>query len=194
MSEVPRAALAAGGALVLVVVAGFFMSLMPGHLISRGWAAALGNTPLLAAVLLWQSVEDAPLIIAMGALALPGIAALRETFHEANESDFIQASFSLGRTRFGIWKSHVLPGTLPGLLNWTLRNAATALIMLSAVDFFSLKEGPAQSWGRMMRDGAGGILDDAPAVLVPALLVALWGLSFRLLSRAFETETPQPRT
>ena len=192
--EIKRATIAVGGTLVLVLIAGFFMSLMRGRLISRGWAAALANAPLLVALLLWQRIEGTAMMAVIVSLALPGLAALRETFHEANESDFIEASLSLGRTRFGVWRSHVLPGTMPGLLNWTLRNVATALLVFCTLDFFSASYLPAQSWGRLLRDAAGGILDEPLPALAPALLVALWSLSFRLLSRAFRTEAPQPRT
>jgi oligopeptide transport system permease protein len=179
--------------LAFLIIAGFFMSLMRGHLISRGWAAALANAPLLLALLLWQRITGWQIILVIAALALPGLAALRDTFHEASECDFIDASRALGRTRAGVWWRHVLPGTMPGMLNWTLRNVASAMTVFCVLDFFSQNQAASSSWGHLMRQAAGGILDDALLALAPALLLALWSLSFRLLSRAFRTEAPQPR-
>ena len=194
VAEVMRAMTAAAGAFALLLIAGFFMSLSRRHLLSRGWAAALSNAPVLLALLTWPQAEGAKMTAVMITLALPGLAALRETFHEVNESDFIEASISLGRSRTGVWWTHVLRGTMPGLLNWTLRSVATALLVFCTLDFFSPDKPDAPGWGHLMRDAAGGILDDATSALAPALLLALWSLSFRLLSRAFRIEAPQPRT
>jgi ABC-type dipeptide/oligopeptide/nickel transport system permease subunit len=96
----------------------------------------------------------------------------------------------------GVCRRHLLLLALPGLLNWALRTAGTALILFSVLDFYdaSLHGHAASSWGATMRAHYDDLLEHPALALGPALWIALWSLSFRLLSRAFRIETPQNRT
>ncbi len=51
----------------------------------------------------------------------------------------------------------------------------------------------ASSWGATMRAHHDDLLEHPALALGPALWIALWSLSFRLLSRAFRTDAPVRR-
>ncbi len=191
-SEILRALGVSLAALALVVGSSFLMSLLRSRIFGRGWAAALALTPLLAALLFWEKEFGRSGWLVAVAAAIPGIAAFRDAFRDADDSDFIEASRALGQNQPGIWLHHVLPGALPALSGLALRNAGAVMMMFSVLDFYS-SPAPA-TWGGQMRQHAERVLDDPLPALAPAVLLALWSLSFRLLSRASGCGAPPPRT
>jgi ABC-type dipeptide/oligopeptide/nickel transport system permease component len=191
-AEIARAVAVALAALATVVAASFLMSLLRSRLFGRGWAAALALTPLLVTLLFREKEYGRSWGAIALAVAIPGIVAFREAFRDADGSDFIEASRAMGQNRPGIWWHHVLPGALPSLPGLALRNAGAALMMFCVLDFYA--GATTGTWGGQMRAQAERALDDPVPALVPALLLALWSLSFRLLSRASGNGQPPPRT
>jgi len=102
----------------------------------------------------------------------------------------------VGEGTLGLCYRHLLRLALPGLSNWLLRTTASALVLFSVLDFYepSLLDGNHGSWGAAMRAHQNELLENPALALGPALWIALWCLSFRLLSRAFRTDTPLRRT
>ncbi|HSJ02289.1 MAG: hypothetical protein ACAI34_12455 [Verrucomicrobium sp.] len=166
-----------------------------------GIIATLAAAPLL---LLWMVLASAPGIEAAGWTllvlfsAIPGAAAFHATYRESKFALIAESAFSIGRRHWGYWWDHVFLNALPSLMNWTLRNVATLLVWKSVFDYLSASRADAglqpDSWGRMMAQHAGRFFDEPMQLMAPALLLSLWALSFRLLSRAFRTDTPQAQT
>lgn len=190
--EIVRALGVSFAALALMVASSFLMSLLRPRNIGRGWAAAMAVTPLLVALLVSEKEFGRPWWIIGLAVAIPGIAAFGEVFRDADEGDLIEASRALGQNRVGVWLHHLLPGVLQSLPGMVLRNAGTALMIFCVLDFYGAPS--AITWGGQMRMHADHVLDDPLPALAPALLLTLWGLSFRLLSRAFGDGPPPSRT
>ncbi len=89
---------------------------------------------------------------------------------------------ALGQNMMGVWLHHVLPGALPSFPELALRYATMFMRMFCLLDFYSASA--MSTWGAQMRLPADRKLDDPIPALAPALMLALWSLSFRLLSRA----------
>lgn len=187
----------------LVVMGSSFLAASirrPQQFRQTGLAATLATAPLL---LLWMMLASLPgyeklgLPVMLGLSALPGVVAFHASCRDASALLLAQASRSLGRNRWGAWWDHAFLNALPSLLNWLLRNAATLLVWKGIYDYLcAFRENtadPASSWGGLMARSSPRLLDDPISLAAPAILMALWGLAFRLLSRAFRTDTPPAR-
>jgi ABC-type dipeptide/oligopeptide/nickel transport system permease subunit len=197
LSEVPRAFAAALLALMLVVLSVPLLlpSLRWRWLAGGGLIASLGLAPLFLMLLLWDHMHSWHWLAVGVVLAVPGLGALRAFFLDESHSGFLEASRAVGEGTFGLCYRHLLRLALPGLINWTLRTTASALVLFSVLDFYdrSLETGT-HSWGATMRAHQDDLLENPALALGPALWIALWCLSFRLLSRAFRTDAPVRRT
>ncbi len=193
--ELLRAVLVSLGALLLVLLCGPAMCLMRSWkwILNRGMAATMNVIPLLLVLLLIEHGAERNWFIITLAAAIPGIAAYRDKFRDVEQSTLADAAHVLGQRGFALWWHHVLPGAIPGLLSGAVRNIANVLLMLAVLDYFSAT-GTTSSWGALMRVHADNILDDPLPALTPAFTLALWCVSFRLLSRGFRTEYPPPTT
>ncbi len=189
--EIKRAIAISLGALLLVLLCGPAMCLMRSWkwILNRGMAATMNVVPLLLTLLLFEHGMTRNWLLITIAAALPGIAAYRDAFRDDEQSTLADAAHVLGRRGFALWWHHLLPGALPGLLSGAVRNVANVLLMLAVLDFFSATE-TTSSWGARIRLHADNILDDPLPALAPAVVLALWCVSFRLLSRGFRTESP----
>jgi len=159
------------------------------------WAAA----PLLLCWLALSSVmvnDHATMLWLIMAAALPSTVSFRENFRTLYASDFVTSSLVLGAPPQRIWWQHLFPNLLPVVLNRLCRSVATLLLWSSLLGYFGLEmtSSGTPTWGAQMRQGSEMILDSPLAVLAPAVWLALWSLSFRLVSRAFSRETPRPKT
>lgn len=191
-SEITRALGVSLAALAFLGASSFLMSLLRPRHFGRGWAAALAVTPLLVALLFLEKECGRRWWAIALVVAIPAIAAFAEVFRDADDSDFIEASRAMGQSRRGVWLRHLLPGVLQSLPGLALRNTATALMIFCVLDFYGATS--AGTWGGLMRRHADHVLDDPIPALAPALLLTLWGLSFRLLSRASRDGPPSGRT
>jgi ABC-type dipeptide/oligopeptide/nickel transport system permease component len=200
--EVGAALLVSSTAAVLILATGLLIPPTRWNLYlpRTGLTATLAAAPLL---LLWMTLASTPAgegrYWALFCLisAIPGAAAFHASFREKNVHALAEASFSLGRRHWGSWYDHMLLNALPSLMGWLLRNVATLLIWKGVFDYLAaFRDTPpeAPSWGKLMALESPGFFDDPAGVLAPALLLSFWGLGFRLLSRAFHTDTPPART
>jgi len=164
-----------------------------------GTAITLAAAPLLLCWLALVSAMQNPWAPIPGLImvaALPSAATFRQNFRALYLGDFATASIMLGRSPQQIWWQHLFPNILPSVLNRMFRSVATLLLWCSLLGYFGLDTwfGTNSSWGEQMQQNSEIILDTPLPVLAPAVWLALWSLSFRLLSRAFSPETPRPRT
>lgn len=190
-------------AALLIVLSGPAMCLVRRwqRLPHSGVAATLAAGPLLV---MWLALASASqnfwtvrVALVLG-IAMPGAAAFREAFREGLTSRPAEAARASGLRTLGIWRHHVIPQAAPAMLNMLLRNVSTVLLWTCLASFFHLQTGTVPesgpAWGLLIHTHGENILDDPWPALAPALLLALWSLSFRLVSRAFRTENPAPRT
>jgi ABC-type dipeptide/oligopeptide/nickel transport system permease component len=198
LSEVPRAFATAVLALMLVMLGVPFLvpSLRWRWLAGGGLISSLSLAPLFLMLLLWDHVHTRQWLAVGVVLAAPGLGALRAFFLDESHNGFIEASRTVGESTLGLCYRHLLRLALPGLLNWLLRTTASALVLFSVLDFYdpSLLEGHHTGWGAVIRAHQSELLENPALALGPALWIALWSLSFRLLSRACRSDTPLRRT
>ncbi len=128
--------------------------------------------------------------LVVGAVVLYGVSRAHDTLTEMYASDRVLSVRSIGRATYGIWRHHILRNLMPSLLHWGFWNTANVLLIVSLIRFCLPATATTSSWGQQMQRAADGILESPVAALAPAVLLALWCLSFRLISRAFPVRTP----
>lgn len=128
--------------------------------------------------------------LVVGTVVLYGVSRAHDTLTEMYASDRVLSARSIGRATYGIWRHHILRNLLPSLLHWTFWNTANVLSIVTLIRFCVPAATTTTSWGQQMQLAADGILESPLPAFAPALLLALWCLSFRLISRAFPVRTP----
>lgn len=126
----------------------------------------------------------------IGGVVLYGVAKAHGTLTEMYASDRVLSARAIGRATYGIWRHHILRNLLPSLMHWVFWNTANVLLIVTLIRFCVPAAASATSWGQQMQGAADGILESPAPALAPAVLLALWCLSFRLISRAFPVRTP----
>lgn len=128
--------------------------------------------------------------VLIGGVILHGLVTAREMLTEMYASDRLLSARSLGRATYGVWRNHILPNLLPSLLRWAFWNTANVLLIVTLIRFCVPAAASAGSWGQQLQLASDGILESPMPAFAPSLLLALWCLSFRLISRAFPVRTP----
>lgn len=145
---------------------------------------------LLLSAPLWAGITAATWGVG-AVLSLSAMAALRQDARAVSALPMVEAARMLGTNAAGILHQHLVRFLAPALGNWALRMLPLTLLLNCFVRYYLPGAGePAVSWGAQMRLASEGIFDDAGGVVAPAVLLALWCLSFHLLSRAFRTDLP----
>ncbi|CAN5885628.1 hypothetical protein BH11VER1_BH11VER1_06080 [soil metagenome] len=132
--------------------------------------------------------------LVIGGAILYGVAKAHRTLKEMYASDRVLSARSVGRATYGIWHHHILRNFMPSLMHWVFWNTANVLLIVTLIRFCVPAATTTTSWGQQMQLAADGILESPVPVFAPAILLALWCLSFRLISRAFPVRTPSLRT
>jgi ABC-type dipeptide/oligopeptide/nickel transport system permease component len=196
-----------GRALFVSFVAAFLIYLSgPLMMLRHGWresgnsgiATTLAAAPLLVCWLALASIFQKPSATLLGlimAATLPGAAAFRRSLLSHCESGHLIAAHTMGEKPLQVWWRHLSLVTLLEVLGQMFRNVATVLLWYSLFTYLSLPETGTEplAWGAQMSLKAASVLDDPQGVLAPAMMLALWSLSFRLVSRAFSPEPLQQR-
>jgi peptide/nickel transport system permease protein len=96
--------------------------------------------------------------------------------------DFVQAARARGEGMAYIMCVEILPNMIrPVLADFGLRFVFTVLL-LSGLSFLSLGVQPPEAdWGSLVRENIAGLSEGAPAVLMPALAIALLTIGVNLL-------------
>lgn len=126
----------------------------------------------------------------IGGVVVHGLVSARAVLKEMYASDRVLSARSLGRATYGVWSNHILPNLLPSLLHWVFWNTANVLLLVTLIRFCVPAAASAGSWGQQLQLASDGILETCMPAFAPAILLALWCLSFRLISRAFPVRTP----
>ncbi len=148
--------------------------------------------PFLAGIagLLYFTQARNPTGLLISAVILYGLFSAHSILKEMYVSDRVLSARSLGRATFGVWRNHILPNLLPSLLHWICWNTANVLLIMTLIRFCVPANATTDSWGQQLQLSANGILESPLPAFTPAILLALWCLSFRLISRAFPVQSP----
>ena len=99
----------------------------------------------------------------------------------AREFEYVQAARALGARTSRILLRHVIPAALPAVVVQATLGMAAAIIGEAALSFLGLGvQPPTPSWGSMLNDGRGHLLDAPHLTIFPGLAIALvvLGLNF----------------
>jgi peptide/nickel transport system permease protein len=141
---------------------------------------------LLLAIMTLFEGSTVTVVLAIGLTAWMGIArVVRAETMSLRERDFVAASESLGQTRWGAFRLHVLPHLSPTLTAAAGVGVAHAILTESALSFLGLGiEPPRATWGNLLT-GAQQHLAGAPFLAVyPGVLIVLTVLGCNALAEA----------
>ncbi|MGE0443126.1 MAG: ABC transporter permease [Gemmatimonadales bacterium] len=141
---------------------------------------------LLLVILTLFGSSTTTLVLAIGFTAWMGIARLvRAETLSLRERDYVTAAAALGRSRTGIFRSHVLPHLVPTLSAAAGVGVAQAILTESALSFLGLGVSPPRaSWGNMLT-GAQQNLVTAPWLAVyPGVLIVATVLACNAVAEA----------
>ena len=142
----------------------------PSIIFSLVVVAALGSSVLV-------------LIVAAAVIYTPGCYRIvRAIAVDINATDFVKAARARGERSAAIMAGEILPNmTMPILTDFGLRFVFIVLL-LSSLSFLGLGiQPPYSDWGGLVRENIGGLSAGAPAVIVPAIAIAILTVSVNLL-------------
>jgi peptide/nickel transport system permease protein len=136
-------------------------------------------TAIMLTALLGPGIVNS--ILAIGIFNIPIFARVtRGSAKAVWARDFVLAARAVGRDRFGITVTHVLPNVLSILIVQATIQFASAILWEAALSYLGLGTQPPQpSWGRMLND-AQAQLFQAPWLAIPpglAIMLAVLGLN-----------------
>jgi peptide/nickel transport system permease protein len=149
---------------------------------------AFQGMPLLILTIALVVIANNSLFMVVIAIALVAgpfyIRLIRSQALALRESRFVEASFACGASWPRVMLRHVLPNLRALILAQTALTAALALLVVSALSFLGIGVvPPTPSWGAMIRDGAGELVNGQWwQAFFPGLFLFGCVLSFNLIS------------
>lgn len=96
--------------------------------------------------------------------------------------EFVEAARALGATTPRILLRHVIPATLPAVIVQATLGMGGVILAEAALSFLGLGvQPPTPSWGAMLNDGRGHLLDAPHLTIFPGLAIALLVFGFNFL-------------
>lgn len=123
------------------------------------------------------------LVLTAAVIYTPGSFRLaRSVAVDISATDFVKAARARGEGRLAIMLGEILPNMImPVLTDFGLRFVFIVLL-LSSLSFLGLGiQPPYSDWGGMVRENIEGLSAGAPAVIVPAVAIAILTISVNLL-------------
>jgi peptide/nickel transport system permease protein len=167
----------------LGAIAGYFGGAID-EMISRVIDVLLAFPGLLLAIALVAVLGPSlgNVLFALAIVGWVGYARLvRGQVLRAREFEYVQAARALGASTPRILLRHVIPAALPAVVVQATLGMAAAIIGEAALSFLGLGvQPPTPSWGSMLNDGRGHLLDAPHLTIFPGLAIALvvLGLNF----------------
>ena len=142
--------------------------------------------PRIFLILLLVSLTTPSLLLVMTVLGLTGwmgVARLvRAEAFSLRERDFVAAARGLGLSSWHVVTRHVLPNLLPTVIVAATLRVGSAILAESFLSFLGLgAQEPTVSWGAMIQQGRGYLLDGWWLTTFPGLAIALTVLGYNLL-------------
>jgi peptide/nickel transport system permease protein len=172
-------------ALPLGLIAGYFGGWRD-HLLMRVMDALFAFPPLVLALTV-AALLGASLInesIAIAIVFVPGFVRLiRGQVLAVREETYIEASRSLGAGSWRMLRKHILPNVASPLIVQVALALGYGLLAEAGLSFLGLGvQPPRASWGGMLSEAYTYVLNDAWALVVPGVAIALTVLSFNLVA------------
>lgn len=102
--------------------------------------------------------------------------------------DYVQAAAGYGRHRWYILRRHVLPNIAPAIIVQGSIMFATAILAEASLSFLGLgAPPPTQTWGRLLNESSGLIVDAPTLIIFPGIAITLTVLGFNLLGNGLQT-------
>lgn len=123
------------------------------------------------------------LILTAAVIYMPGcFRIVRSVAIGINETDFVAAARARGERNLSVVLEEILPNMVaPILTDFGLRFVFIVLL-LSSLSFLGLGiQPPYSDWGGLVRENLDGLSQGAPAVIVPAIAIAILTVSVNLL-------------
>ena len=154
----------------------------PGVLLALMLIAVFGN-----------SIQN--LIFALGIMSIPRFARItRSGFIKYRDAEFIKAARSRGAGDGRIIFRHILPNIVPELIVTSSLGFAGAVMSEAGLSYLGLGiKPPTPSFGRMLSEAQGWILQAWWYVLVPAVAITLLVMGFNLIGDALQEVTQHGR-
>ena len=187
------------GLIVVIVAAsiGTFLGAISGYI--GGWVdngvmrfmdLVLSFPSLLLAIAIVFVLDDRSLRNAMLAVAIVSIPAyarvVRSSVISLRESDFVEASRSLGASNSRILFRQIMPNALPPLIVLATLGIATAILDTAALSFLGLgAQEPVPEWGAMLGRERNQLFSAPHLVFVPGVAISIAVLAFNLFGDGF---------
>ena len=168
--------------------------------VRRGWtdsvlgraADALISIPhlMFALVVVAAFGTSLPVLVLMAAISyVPGAYRFaRALALDIDAMDFVEVARARGeRTAYVVW-AEILPNMIVPLSTDFGLRFVFVVLLLSGLSFLGLGiQPPNADWGALVRENIAGIYEAAPAVLMPALAIAVLTISITLLIDGFSS-------
>jgi peptide/nickel transport system permease protein len=126
----------------------------------------IGNIVVIIGLLMWMSMAR---IIRAETLSI-------------KEREYVLYAKASGQSSFGIIWHHILPGLVSTIIVGATNNIASAIMMESSLSFLGFGVRPPNAtWGSMLNNAQGYIVNAPYLALFPGLLILLTVLSFNIL-------------
>jgi ABC-type dipeptide/oligopeptide/nickel transport system permease subunit len=106
---------------------------------------------------------------------------IRSEVLRVKESEFIEASKSLGASKFRIIFKHILPNVLHTIIVLTTLMIATAILIEAAVSFLGFGDPNSITWGQQLQKANEAVKEAWWEGVFPGLFITLLVLGFNLL-------------
>lgn len=135
------------------------------------------------------------LIFALGIMSIPRFARItRSGFIKYRDAEFIKAARSRGAGDGRIIFLHILPNIVPELIVTSSLGFAGAVMSEAGLSYLGLGiQPPTPSFGKMLSEAQGEILQAGWYVLVPAAAITLLVMGFNLIGDALQEVTQHGR-
>ena len=180
--------LATGMALILGVSlgasAGYLGGLADSSLM-RAMDALMAFPGILLALALVSVLQPGipSLVIAIGVVSIPRFSRIaRAAVLQKKGLDYVQAARALGKGRWAILASDILPNCVSPIIVQSTLTLPSAILGEAALSFLGLgTPPPAPSWGRMLNEARGFMEINPELAIYPGLAIFITVLGFNLL-------------
>ncbi|MDO3410398.1 ABC transporter permease [Saccharibacillus sp. CPCC 101409] len=127
------------------------------------------------------------IILIIGALSWMNIARIvRAEAMSIKQREYVLYARVSGQAPSRIIAKHIIPNVMPTIIVSATINIASAILMESSLSFLGLGvKQPNSSWGSMLNDAQGFIVDAPYMAVFPGLFILLTVLSFNFLGDVF---------
>jgi peptide/nickel transport system permease protein/oligopeptide transport system permease protein len=171
-------------AAVLGLLAGYFPGIID-SLISRTADVLFALPPLVAVIVLLNSVQNRSIWVIVGVLLLigwpGGMRLMRSSVFSVRNREFVQAARSVGVPPLRILRKHVFPNAMAPLLAQTTLGVGGLVGLEAALTFLGVGlQPPSISWGSQF--GVAASYRDTPHLFIwPSLFISTMTISFMII-------------